>query len=510
MKTNEINLVKIIRAVGRKLSSVAVKTTTDQNLLPSLDNHYTKKYNNCDNFVWHIHHPLSGARLRRRGLSPTATPNAIISEQYKNNQRFFNIRQLSIIIFIISFLRFKFAVGVRPYGRPKTQLYNAFNPGSITIALKQFILIFLFVFGLINFSFADTQPQTNQQISTTPESITQEMAKIFANPNDAIITNGACEFKCRNVNPGYVTQINGFDFAGGVTYCQIFLDSERDKPLKYNANQKNLQCQNEWLNKIPKEPQFAKKITTNIKSKINQTPSDTDITISRFLSGIVTLDPKIINREMTNKTGFIVMADGVKNRVGSVSGLYDYNTKIKDDDFFGFGKTYNSVIQGFGNILGVDKPLQTLKGKNSSIADGFNQSNLAYFSNLFQNMNEVYQHLQWLLFVIVGGFFLTSIGVTKFQNYLENNGADSGSNQKYLHKFLIPLIAVGFFFMPIPEGNSMKDQATMIQNIIRYFTAKATDIADIASAKGGATYINSLYSSVGGLDETSEIFYHTN
>ena len=509
MKTNEINLVKIIRAVGKKLLSVAVKTTTDQNLLPSLDNYYTKKYNNCDNFKWHKAHPLSGAKFSRRGLSPTATPNAIISEQYKNNQRFFNIRQLSIIIFIISFLRLKFAVGVRPYGRPQTQLYNAFNPGSITIALKQFILIFLLVFGLINFSFADTQPQTNQPISTTPESITQEMAKIFANPNDAIITNGACEFKCRNVNPGYVTQINGFDFAGGVTYCEIFKENDLEKPLKYNANQINYSCINEWQKEIPLKPQYAIiNKTTNIKSKISQKPSDTDITLSRFLAGIVTLDPKIINRDATNISGQIVLANGITTRSGGVSGLYDYFEKNPNDSLF------EKTLEWFGEKVlennGIDKPLRTLQGERTSTAEGFNKANLAYFSNLFQNMNEIYQHLQWLLFVIVGGFFLTSIGVTKFQNYLENNGADSGSNQKYLHKFLIPLIAVGFFFMPIPEGNSMKDQATMIQNIIRYFTAKATDIADIASAKGGATYMNKIYASVGGVSADAEIMYHSN
>lgn len=703
-----------LKAVGRKLSSATVETMTDQSFLPSLDNYHTKKYNNCDNFEWHKVHPLSGVRLRCRGLSPTATPNAIISEQYKNNQRFFDnkdkavgrakfvlaedktttrtafyqaltiIRQISIIInrillvgiFVTSFLRFKFAVGVSPYGRPQTPLYqkslknskinglfqkikNYFiaqkdgakklrsdyffimtlifrrkrlnfrynknigllcrfttNPfelilpklfcsfGSLIIqvfsfknqvfknkiynlakdgaiycsaptyfrifrifneilslknlkfarntkcgllcrfiatpfarfsqnlesavlgfgdliiqsfafntlknVLKSLLLPFV-VLGLsVNLAFADgnTNPNSSQNIQTTPESITQEMAKIFVNTNDAVIDTGTCEFKCRDVKANYVTQINGFDFVNGTTFCEIFKKEERDSPLKYNADQKNYACIKKWQEKIPEKAQYANNnLKSNIKSKISQTTSDKEITLSRFLSGIVTLDPKIINRDSTNTSGQIVLANGVTTRSGSVSGLYDYFDKNPNNNLFQKGYSY---IKGIISIMGKqDVPLRTLQGEKTSTAEGFNKANLAFFSNLFENMNEVYQHLQWLLFVVVGSFFLISIGTAKFQRYLENNG-EANSNQPYLHKFMIPLITIGFFFMPIPEGSSKNDQATMIQNIIRYFTAKATDIADIASAKGGATYMNKIYASVGGADEQTELMYQIN
>lgn len=79
------------RAVGRKLSSVAVKTTTDQDLLPSLDNYYTKKYNNCDNFSEHSITPFQG-RI--------------------------------------------YAVGVRPYGRPQTPLYQKSLKNFITSSMR--------------------------------------------------------------------------------------------------------------------------------------------------------------------------------------------------------------------------------------------------------------------------------------------------------------------------------------------------------------------------------------
>ncbi|WP_300926769.1 hypothetical protein, partial [Helicobacter rodentium] len=91
-----------------------------------------------------------------------------------------------------------------------------------------------------------------------------------------------------------------------------------------------------------------------------------------------------------------------------------------------------------------------------------------------------------MLFVVVGGFYISSIGANKLQVYLENRG-ESASNQPYLHKFYIPLLMVGTFFMPIPEANGTA-HSTMVQNTIRYFTTESTKIADMASAIGGKTY----------------------
>ncbi|STP07387.1 hypothetical protein [Helicobacter fennelliae] len=81
---------------------------------------------------------------------------------------------------------------------------------------------------------------------------------------------------------------------------------------------------------------------------------------------------------------------------------------------------------------------------------------------------KIYQHLQILLFVLVGGFFVTQIGANKLQAYLENRG-ESSAKEPYLHKFYIPLLMVGTFFMPIPEANGMA-HSTIVQNVIRSFT----------------------------------------
>ena len=69
----------IIKAVGGKSLSAVTKAMAGQKLI-SLDNNYAKEYNCHNSFGRHIRHPLSGVRLRRRGSSPTATPNAIISK----------------------------------------------------------------------------------------------------------------------------------------------------------------------------------------------------------------------------------------------------------------------------------------------------------------------------------------------------------------------------------------------------------------------------------------------
>lgn len=149
------------------------------------------------------------------------------------------------------------------------------------------------------------------------------------------------------------------------------------------------------------------------------------------------------------------------------------------------------------------KPQPISNGEKISMADSFNKSNMAYFSNLYQNMSSIYTHLQNLLFIVVGGFFLAAMGFNKLQTYLEHKGQFSGRNEPYLHKFLIPLIAVATFYMPIPE--STNTSATIVQKVIRYFTAQANSIADLASAEGAKTYMNKIYSSVGGIDESMEV-----
>lgn len=326
------------------------------------------------------------------------------------------------------------------------------------------------------------------------ESFDESYKKIFPN-NDDIVETG-CKFECRDVAGEYGVQITGFDFVGGKTYCRVFDKTQQDFSFAYQAGRNYPKCQDEWKKLIKKSPNRDTGVSVN--SKIAFQESEKDITLSRLLSGLVTLDPAIINKEATAATGNLVLQDGVSTR-GQVSGLYSNN-----------GNFIMRMIKWGANYFGYDKELNQNvieEGKLVSTADGFNKANLAYFNNLFENMKEVYTYLQNLLFVVVGGFFIASLGTRKMQTYLENRGEVSAQSQPYLHRLYIPLLAVGLFFAPIPEsGNVNGSQATVVQNIIRYFTKIGNDVADYASAVGAKTYMDKLYSSVGGISDNGESF----
>ena len=127
----------------------------------------------------------------------------------------------------------------------------------------------------------------------------------------------------------------------------------------------------------------------------------------------------------------------------------------------------------------------------ATASDGFNTENLAYYRALFNGMNSVYIHLQNLLFVVVGGFFLATLGGGKIQKYLENRGQSTGNKEPYLHKFFIPLLCAGVFYMPITSGGGVN--STMIQKIIQYFSIEANNIADVAGSIGAKIYMDKVY-----------------
>ena len=86
---------------------------------------------------------------------------------------------------------------------------------------------------------------------------------------------------------------------------------------------------------------------------------------------------------------------------------------------------------------------------------GFNAENLAYYRALFNGMNEIYIHLQNLFFIVVGGFFLATLGGGKIQKYLENKGQSTENKEPYLHKFFISLLCAGVFYIPITSGGGV-------------------------------------------------------
>ena len=282
------------------------------------------------------------------------------------------------------------------------------------------------------------------------------LASSLFTANDATVS-GSCSYGCRAVASGYVTQIVDIDAKSGTTQCEVYSVNDLSKALGVNANQTNTTCQ-EQNNRTP-DQYNGQLVSSNTESsyKLAGATYDTGtITFSRFLAGMCTLDPDIINFSTTSSTGIL----SLKNP-GSI-----YGTNV--------------------STLNASKEKELVAS-----ADSLNKSNLAYFANLFSSMSTIYSYLQNLLFAFVSAFFVVMIGSQKLQAYLENKQ----SNISYLSKLYVPIIAVAFFYVPIPQENNM--HSSIMQNIIRNFMGTSTKVADKAAVLGANTYLQKLYSSVG-------------
>ncbi|WP_134239185.1 hypothetical protein [Campylobacter sp. US33a] len=332
------------------------------------------------------------------------------------------------------------------------------------------------------------------QILFGADALEEEASKVYREPSN-VITGERCEFRCRKVAEKYGTQIVGFNIPEGITHCVIFEKNDHEKVLKFNADTKNLACQTDLAKRNPQL--FPRGEKTEVKSQIKQVIDDNEITLSRFLTSIATLNPEIIDREKTALTGQLELQPGV-NPKGSIANLFSF-----ENDAFGPAKELANALP----LFSFDKTAQPVtSGERISIADGFNKSNLAYFSNLYNSMSFIYTHLQNLIFIIVGGFYLSIFGGKKLLSYLQNGENDPNDDKKYLERFSLPFIMTIIFFAPIPEGKAgdVEMQATPFQKIIRFATNEANNIADLASAQGANTYMNKLYSSVGGISQEGE------
>lgn len=368
------------------------------------------------------------------------------------------------------------------------------------------ILILLLCLNI--FAFANGAGNNQAGQSNISETTAQEMAKIFKSPNDAIVNSGKCSWECRDVKSGYVTQISGFDFKEGITYCRIYEENNLDEPLIYNANRQNKKCLTDIYSKENKKAEIEALLKTireskktGIESSIKYEKVDGKITMSQFLSSLVTLNPQIIDREKTNQLGELTLKDGIET-FSTENIKTEYNANSIIDGIIASRENTKNKIKNFFGLEGENQKqvvfFEDTYNKTSAV-DGFNKNNMAYFSDLFLANEKIYQHLQILIFILVGGFFVSKIGAEKIQAYLENRGEGAG-RQPYLHKFYIPIIMVGTFFMPIPEANGLA-HSTIMQNTIRYFAMKSTEIADMASAIGGKAYMDKIYKSVGGISE---------
>ncbi|WP_276950833.1 hypothetical protein [Helicobacter rodentium] len=215
---------------------------------------------------------------------------------------------------------------------------------------------------------------------------TEEMKKVFP-LSDSVVENSKCEWKCRKVNDGYATQIIGFDFANGTTFCKVYEISDLNLDLKFSANQTNATCRTEVRKGLETEATSFKSLLNQnkdfLESKITYTEKSNSLTMSHFLSSLATLNPNIIDREQTKNLGHLTLKDGLEFvSLEKISGRgQNKNANGESEEL--------ELLEGISN---TQAPM-SVSGKEyqkTSAIDGFNKNNMAYFSDLFMNMEKIY------------------------------------------------------------------------------------------------------------------------
>ena len=268
--------------------------------------------------------------------------------------------------------------------------------------------------------------------------------------NDEPTTFDKLDLKCRALtNSDFKTQIIDFDIEKGITYCQVYKKDNPDFIFSTNADAQWVLYRKSENNQLEKEKAVTQiqSMSSNIgKSTGNSSDGDT---LSTFMVKTVLLMDNSGGSKGTNVTEYD--ATDFSAQMENSSGVVE-TTKA----FFSWlGNTITSLPKYIGSKMGIDTEIATKELKVPYVAtasDGFNTENFAYYRALFNGMNTVYIHLQNLLFIVVGGFFLATLGGGKIQKYLENRGQSIGNKEPYLRKFFIPLLCAGVFYMSITSS----------------------------------------------------------
>lgn len=311
--------------------------------------------------------------------------------------------------------------------------------------------IFLIFFLLLNF--------LNANDIKSQQDLAQE--KMFSNKNDDIIGGDGvkCIPTCRKVNDNFIALVVDFDPKSGMTYCDIYDKNDLSNPTGIMANTKNQTCIDGANQKVSPKNLLSNGKGYDNASNLAYKPNN--VTLTKFLAGLVTLDPELIDFKTTEATGRLTLKDP--------TAVYGTNTT---------------------DITGDDMLIATI--------DNLNKSNLAYYAMLYTNMSNVYTALQYILLVCVGGWFFGVLGVKKL-----NERAEKENNQgNVLNTFLVPVIAFATFFMPISESSGMN--GTIIQKLIRTSANISNGYADRVGTVGAEAYMQKLYSSVGAFSVEGE------
>lgn len=314
--------------------------------------------------------------------------------------------------------------------------------------IKNIFLVFFLLLNLLNANDIKSQQDLAQE-------------KMFLNKNDDIIGGDGvkCIPTCRKVNDNFIALVVDFDPKSGMTYCDIYDKNDLSNPTGIMANTKNQTCIDGANQKVSPKNLLSNGKGYDNASNLAYKPNN--VTLTKFLAGLVTLDPELIDFKTTEATGRLTLKDP--------TAVYGTNTT---------------------DIIGDDMLIAT--------TDNLNKSNLAYYAMLYTNMSNVYTALQYILLVCVGGWFFGVLGVKKL-----NERAEKENNQgSVLNTFLVPVIVFATFFMPISESSGMN--GTIIQKLIRTSANISNNFADRVGTVGAEAYMQKLYSSVGAFSVEGE------
>ena len=276
--------------------------------------------------------------------------------------------------------------------------------------------------------------------------------------------SGPCKPTCRPVSEPekYITKAVDFDAATGITTCDVFPkvsgDNELSK-LSINANTQNQTCIDDFKAfKVNYEDdtlasiEFAKKKQTQTISEYNKE----QITMSRFIGGLATLDDDIINI-VQSRAGTIEKRDP--------SSIYQLNT----------GSSTNT------------------EGRLLNTIDQLSSKNLSYYVNLFYSMDKVYEYMVAYIFVFISLFFMllysSKIALKKIAK------KTTAFDEPWQTKIAVIVFTTVIFFVPMKLDENYS--STLFQNIWKYFVAESSSIADKANTIAMQTYMQKVYNTTG-------------
>ena len=236
-------------------------------------------------------------------------------------------------------------------------------------------------------------------------------------------SDGICEPSCRVVDTTkYKTKMIDFDSKSGLTSCEVFyafaVDQEQEnRKLSIMANTLDIDCvkEQESIKANYADTTLASKTNNNYSNYANIDNYDSSkTTMSKFISGLATLDQDMIDITNTTATGTLVKSN--PNAVYSP----------------------DSADASEPNLL-------------LNQIDSLNTQNLTYFVDLFYYLDQSYEYIVSYLVVFLSLFFMILYVSKLFLKKLEKKSLSH--EEPFTMRLSIIIICFLIFFLALSKRN---------------------------------------------------------